>query len=186
MIISLSGMPGSGKTSVAKILAQKLGMAFYSMGELRAKMAMERGLTIDELNALGEKDPTTDTRVDDYQKDLGKKEDNFVIEGRLGWFFIPHSFKVFLVCDPKEAARRVMEAKKKNERPDESNHLDLEKIEEELAHRTASDVIRYRKYYGIDHRDPSHYDFVLDTTRFSGPEQTASTIIDELKKRAKI
>ena len=65
MIISIGGVPGSGKTSVAKILGQRLSMAFYSMGGLRAKMATERGLTIDELNALGEKDRTTDTSVDD-------------------------------------------------------------------------------------------------------------------------
>ncbi|MCX6741353.1 MAG: AAA family ATPase, partial [Candidatus Parcubacteria bacterium] len=46
MIITLSGKPGSGKTTVAKILAEKLGYKFYSTGDLRGQMAMKRGLTI--------------------------------------------------------------------------------------------------------------------------------------------
>ena len=68
MIISISGVPGSGKTSVAKIIADKLGMNFYSMGNMRGKMALDRGMTIDELNALGEKEAFTDAEVDEYQK----------------------------------------------------------------------------------------------------------------------
>src|SRR5689334_16245543 len=100
MIISITGAPGTGKTSVGKLLAKRLGYNFYSVGDLRGKMAMERGLTIDELNKLGEKDASTDTMADDYQRELGRKEDNFIIEGRLSWHFIPHSFKVFLKCSP--------------------------------------------------------------------------------------
>ncbi|MBU0540313.1 AAA family ATPase, partial [Patescibacteria group bacterium] len=67
MIITISGVPGSGKTTVAKILAERLGMKFYSMGDLRGKMATERGLTIDELNKLGETEAFTDNDVDTYQ-----------------------------------------------------------------------------------------------------------------------
>ena len=94
MIISISGVPGSGKTSVGKLIAEQKGWPFYSIGGLRGKMALDRGITLDELNRLGETDPTTDTSVDDYARELGKKEDNFVIEGRLSWYFIPHAFKI--------------------------------------------------------------------------------------------
>ncbi len=40
MIITIAGMPGSGKTTVAKILADKLNLKRYSMGDLRGKMAL--------------------------------------------------------------------------------------------------------------------------------------------------
>src|SRR5260221_8570041 len=147
MIISISGVPGSGKTSVAKLLAKQRGMTFYSMGGLRGKMALERGITIDELNRLGETDPTTDTSVDDYQRELGKKEDNFVIEGRLSWHFIPNSFKIFLGCDLHEAAKRIYGARKnETSRDDEPLYANVEQAEKDIANRMASDDLRYQKY----------------------------------------
>lgn len=180
MIISISGVPGSGKTSVAKILAAKRGMTFYSMGNLRGKMAMERGVTIDELNKIGEQDATTDTSVDDYQKELGTKEDNFVIEGRLSWHFIPNSFKIFLACDPEESARRIFEGSRKQERQDEPAYASIEEAERIIAERIASDNLRYRKIYGIDYADPAHYDLVIDTTAMKGPEETTEAILAQL------
>ena len=183
MILSISGVPGSGKTSVAKILAQRLGMTFHSMGGLRGKMALERGITINELNVQSETDATTDMSVDDYQRELGKKEDHFVIEGRLSWHFIPHSFKIFLDCDPREAARRIFDAKQHAndmERRDEPLDASVEDTERDIAARMASDDLRYAKYYGVNYRDLSQYDLVIDTTKMRGPEETADAILTQL------
>ena len=113
MIITISGMPGSGKSTIAKILAQKLGYKHYSIGDLRGKMALDRHLTIDELNELGKREGWTDREPDEYQKKLGHEEDNFVIDSRLGFYFIPHSFKLFLTVDPEVAAERIFP----NQRP---------------------------------------------------------------------
>lgn len=186
MIISISGVPGSGKSSTAKILAERLGMTFYSMGSLRGKMALDRGITIDELNKIGEDDPTTDTQVDDYQRELGKKEDDFVIEGRLSWHFIPQSFKIFLDCDPRTAAERIFSARKQKDRQDEPMYASVEDAQKEIAARVASDIRRYDKHYQVDYRDPKNFDLILDTTSNPGPEATADAIIAELKKRGKI
>lgn len=180
MIITISGVPGSGKTSVGKILAEKLGYNFYSMGDLRGKMALERGMTIDQLNELGEKDHTTDTSVDEYQKELGQKEDNFVVEGRLSWNFIPHSFKIFLDCEPMEAARRVQASHR--ERPDEKISDDLSVIRAELDARIGSDLRRYSSIYNINHMDKSHYDLVMDTTESKSAEETAEKILAAIQK----
>ena len=38
MIITISGLPGSGKSTIGKMLAKKLGYKFYSMGDLRGKI----------------------------------------------------------------------------------------------------------------------------------------------------
>ncbi len=187
MIISISGVPGSGKTSVAKIIAERLGMKFHSIGNMRGKMAIDRGMTIDELNALGEKEAFTDAEVDEYQKKLGETEDNFVIEGRLSWHFIPHSYKVFLGCDTDEAARRIFAAKQSSatERSDEAPTETVEQVRSALAARMTSDDVRYKKYYGADYRDQSHYDLVVDTMETSSPEETATIIIKELERAHK-
>lgn len=181
MIITISGVPGSGKTSVGKIIAQRLGVPFYSVGGLRGKMAMERGLNIDELNKLGETDRTTDTQVDDYQKELGEKEDGFVIEGRLSWHFIPQSFKVFLDCGPDEAARRILASR--DQRPDEDLPMDMESMKRRIEERLASDQRRYRDIYGLDYRDKSHYDLVLDTTSLKNEAEAAERILAVLRPR---
>ncbi|MCX6795892.1 MAG: cytidylate kinase family protein [Candidatus Falkowbacteria bacterium] len=168
MIISLSGAIGSGKSTIAKMLAQKLGWPRYYIGSLRRQIAKERGLTLTEYNKLGETDPTTDSEVDEYQKRLGKTLDNFIIEGRTSWYFIPHSLKIFLEVDEKEGAQRVFTDLKKNkERNEDKNLKTLEDVLESNQRRLASDKIRYKKYYNVDVFNHKNYDFVLDTTNLS-------------------
>ncbi len=185
MIISITGAPGSGKTSVGKLLAEHLGYNFYSVGGLRGKMALDRGILLDELNKIGESDASTDTSVDDYQKELGTKEDNFVIEGRLSWHFIPHSFKVLLTCDTMEAARRVFHARKEDQegRADEPEYASVEEAKHAIEERIASDVRRYQKYYRLDYRDPSHYDLVVDTTNINGVPAVTEVVEKAAKER---
>ncbi len=184
MILTISGVPGSGKTTVAKILSEKLGMPYYSIGGLRAKLAEDRHLSIDELNALGETDSSTDTSVDDYQRELGKTQDHFIVDGRLSWFFIPNSFKIFLDCEPQEAAKRIYQARKNSSgREDEPLYQNEEHARQAIEMRVASDVKRYSSIYGVDHRDPQHYDLVIDTTHSVGPEATAELLLEKIKQR---
>ena len=68
MKITLSGKAGSGKTTLAKRLAKKLDYKQYSIGDLRGKMDQERGLTIDELNKIGEKNPGQTKKLMQLQK----------------------------------------------------------------------------------------------------------------------
>ncbi len=182
MIITISGVPGSGKTSVAKIVAERLGLPFYSVGDFRGQMAMDRGMTIDELNALGETDKSTDTLADNYQKRLGKNGDDFVIEGRLSWHFIPRSFKVFLDCALQESARRVFSSH--HERPDEAKRDSIEDVRTELDARMASDKRRYAAIYGVDYMDKNHYDLVVDTTSLKSAQETAEKVLAALPPSA--
>lgn len=182
MILSISGVPGSGKTSAGKLVAQQLRMKFYSTGSLFRQMAEERGLTINELMKLGEEDITIHKSIDDAQRRLGTEEDQFVIEGRLSWHFIPHSFKILLLCDTREAARRTYEAKRAadNDRRVEANYQSIEETEKAIIERNASDILGYQKHYGINYLDPKHFDVVIDTTTSSGPEETSARILAAL------
>ena len=66
MIISISGNHGSGKSTVAKKLAEHLSWPRYYMGGLRREAAARRGMSLGEYNKLGESDPRTDLEVDEY------------------------------------------------------------------------------------------------------------------------
>ncbi len=176
MIITIGGRSGAGKTSTARALARRLGYKFYSMGDLRGKMAMERGMTIDELNEIGKKESWTDKEVDEFQKKLGKKENNFIIEGWLSFHFIPHSFKIFLDVGPEAAARRIF----KNQRPDEEVKKTVGGVLSMVQKRMAESQKRYKKYYGVDCFCEECYDLVINTTNLT-IRQVVSKIITELK-----
>lgn len=172
MIITICGQAGSGKSSVARMLAKRLGFRHYSMGELRRKAAYKRGMTLAEFNRFGEKNPETDSFVDELQEKLGREEDNFVVDGRTSFHFIPSSVKIYLHAELETRARRVLRDERKAEDFDT-----LEECKRALAERDRSDVLRYRKYYGIDVKDSRNYDYRIDTTSL-----TVKQIVDSIVK----
>ncbi len=183
MIISIAGMAGAGKTTAAKLLAGKLGFPFYDMGMIRRKMALQHQMTLADYNTYGETHPETDTEVDEYQKKLGVEHDNFVIQGRISFHFIPHSFKVYLTVNEEEGARRVWEDMQYNPgRHNESRAKTLREVRGALRRRQTSDTRRYSKYYGgLNAHDLSQFDLVIDTTH-STPEKTVAMILKKIKK----
>lgn len=185
MIISLGGAQGSGKSTVAESLAAALGWPRYYVGGLRREAAKARGLTLAEYNKLGETDPATDLEVDEYQKKLGETQDDFVVEGRTSWYFIPHSLKIYLDVDPEEGARRIFShLQQKNDRNEDLNLTSLEDVKISNAKRLASDRLRYQKYYGVDVNDRKHYDFYLDTTNLT-PTEVLQKVLVFVQERLK-
>lgn len=181
MIISLSGALGSGKSTIAQMLADKLSWPRYYIGGLRRQAAQKRGLTLAEYNHLGEVDPETDQEVDGYQKELGEKEDNFIIEGRTSWYFIPQSLKLYLDVKPEEGAKRIFASLKgKNDRNEDKNLDSWQAVLESNRRRVESDRKRYQKYYQIDVYDPKNYDFYLDTTNLT-PTEVFEAIYNHVK-----
>lgn len=165
MILTISGKPGSGKSVVADILAQKLNFKRYSVGDYRREMAKKRGMTLAEFNKLGEKEDFTDKEADEWQKQLGIKEDNFIIDGRLSFLFIPNSIKIFLDVKPEIGAERS--TKRHNI---EENTETKEKALQLQRERIKSDIKRYKKYYNINPYNKKHYDLVIDTSRMTEDE----------------
>jgi predicted cytidylate kinase len=183
MIVSIGGYMGSGKSTIAKMLAEKLGWPRYYMGGIRRQKALERNLTLAEYNRLGETDPKTDFEVDEYQKKLGETEDNFIIEGRTSWYFIPHSLKIYLDVNKKIAAKRIFNDLQKSADRNEARKFETEdEVLANILERETSDRARYKKYYQYDVYDPSHYDFVLNTTNLT-IEETFGTVWEFIKTR---
>ena len=176
MIVTISGLPGSGKSTIGKMLAEQLGYKFYSIGDLRGKMAIDRGMTIEELNTLGESQQWTDKEADEYQVALAKREDNFIVDGRISFHFIPTSFKIFLTVDPDVAANRVFA----HQRLDEKQVGSVEERKRAMAQRMQSDALRYKKYYDITYPDPAAFDLVIDTSHLT-PEEILDRIMARLK-----
>jgi predicted cytidylate kinase len=164
MIISIGGHMGSGKSTLAKQLADALGWPRYYMGGLRREAAAKRGLTLAEYNKLGESDPITDLEVDEYQKKLGETEDNFIIEGRTSWYFIPHSLKLYVDVSDEVGAERIFLAGRKGEDKSMNTYDD---VLASIKERKTSDRKRYLEFFSIDTYDLKNYDYVIDTTKMT-------------------
>lgn len=168
MIISISGTQGSGKSTIARKLSKKLDWPRYYMGGLRREAAFKRGLTLAEYNKLGENDPTSDLEVDNYQTELGRKENNFIIEGRTSWYFIPHSLKLYIDVDKEIGAARIFSSlQTKNNRNEDKNLNSVEDVLKSNIERQKSDNKRYKKYFNIDVYDQKNYDFYINTSNLS-------------------
>lgn len=168
MIISFNGDEGSGKSTIATKLAEKLGYPRYYMGKIFRELAEKNKMTLSEFQNLCDKDSTADKQVDDYLIDLSKKFKDFIIESRTAWHFIPSSLKVYLEVSELEGARRIFEhMKKEKDRNEDENLNSIEAVMESEKARRVRDDKRYMTYYGINIRDKKNYDFVLNTTNLT-------------------
>lgn len=177
MIITISGTSGAGKSTVAKYLAEKLHYRHYSTGDVLRKLAVERGITINELMIAAKTDKSIDSDIDSYSAELGKKEDNFVIDSRLAWYFIPKSVKVFLDADLKTRADRIFKQRRKEEKFET-----LEEATNLMEEREKINLGRYRKIYRITYLDKKNYDLVIDTTKTTAKD-AAEKILKYIQKK---
>lgn len=172
-IITITGALGSGKSSTANGVAKALGYRRFSAGDFQRASAASLGLTYEEFQNIALGDPKYDRMADDAQIAAGN-DSAVVIDSRLGYHFIPDSFKVFLALAPEVAAERILEDAKTNpDRHNETTHgaHDLAHIAAGIRERLVSERTRYREHYGIDdHFDPAHFDLVIDTARYPLPE----------------
>ena len=167
MIITISGRPGSGKSTVSKIVANKLNLKHYSTGDFMRDIAKNKNMTLLELSKLAQEDPSIDELLDERQRKLALNEENFVIDARLGFYFIPFSFKIYLKVSDKEAAKRIV--KREN--------IDYDVALKQSITRIKSEHLRYKNKYGVDYEDEKNYDLFIDTDKLNQNE-FANKIID--------
>ncbi|MEM1670475.1 MAG: AAA family ATPase [Archaeoglobaceae archaeon] len=171
MKITISGPPGSGKTTVAKILSEKLKIKLISAGEIFRNLAFEKGMSIEDFSRFAESNPEIDVLIDRLQKEMAEKERDAIVEGRLsGWMIKDADLRVYLFADPEVRYSRIA----KRESKDFSTVKRETKLREEIERR------RYQKFYSIDLDDWRIYDLIINTNRLS-PEKIADIISSALK-----
>ena len=187
MIITISGNPGSGKSTVAKIVVEKLGLKRVYAGGIMRELALDRGITLEEFMASLSKDPKLekdiDSKVVERARELEGQGNNVIAEGRTQFHLIPESIKIFIKVNQVEGAKRIFNDLQDKETNAERNQEQANSVEEVMklsAERDATDAERYMKFYGIDHRDESKYDFVVDSSEIPA-EEVAQKVIEFLK-----
>jgi predicted cytidylate kinase len=172
--ITISGAPGSGKTTVTGLLEKKLGIRSVYSGEIFRNLAKKYKMSLEEFGKYCEENSEVDKELDENQLDILRKG-NVILEGRLsGWLAHKNNilaFKVAINTDLEIRASRIVKREKGS----------IEKRKEEILKREKSESLRYKKYYEIDLNDMSIYDLVIDSGNKS-PEEIVEIIIEKLKK----
>lgn len=184
MKITISGTLGSGKSTVTKIVAKKLNLKYYFSGKFMRDMADERGLTLNELQKIAETNRVIDDEIDNRQKRLGELEDNFIFESRLGYYFIPDSYKIYLKANMDVAVKRILKSIRENDetRKKEGLNENEEMILASLNTRRESEKLRYKQLYNIDFEDESNYDLVIDTSNLTA-EEVSDIIVQKILEK---
>ena len=189
MIITIGGRIGSGKSTVSKILAQNLPAKRIYVGGIRRELAREMGMNIAQLNEYGKSHPETDVDVDNraaaQARDLEQQGNVVIAEGLTMFHCLPESIKIFIKVDLDASARRIwndLQDKAKSQERNEGDFKSFEETKQSIEVRAASDTARYQKYYGFDHLDESHYDFIVDSTDISAQE-VADKVLGYIRKR---
>lgn len=165
-IITIAGRVGSGKSSTAKLVAERLGFRHFSSGDLFREIASRSQMDLLSANINAEKNPDIDHQVDSRLREIGETESNLVIDSRTAWHWIPESFKVYLTLDTHIAAERIIaDRADKQAVVNENIPSDTTEYAEQLDDRYASENKRYMTLYGIDPSILENYDLVIDTSQ---------------------
>jgi cytidylate kinase len=174
VLVTISGLPGSGTSTVADLVAQGLGLAHVDGGTVFRTIAKEQGLDLPAFSALAEANPEIDVELDARLAAIARAGD-VVLESRLAAWIVANegleATTVWIDGDERIRAERV--AGREGIRTDQA-------LEANRA-REASERLRYRTLYGIDLDDRSVYVVVIDASD-EPPAAVAESILAAANK----
>lgn len=167
--ITITGDPGSGKTTFARNVATRTGYRLITTGNMFRELARAEGISVAELNIRAETQEEIDRKVDDYLKGLNEEQENLVLDSRMAWHFLKHALKIRLTVEPDVAAERIFSDQERGA----EEKFDKEQAIEEVNRRRQSEVGRYQSLYGVNIGDDSNFDLVIDTSHKTQEEVLA-------------
>jgi len=180
-IISITGTLGSGKSSTAKLVAQRLDYQHFSAGDFFRNIGLKLGISINEVNKKAETDSEIDVLTDDEVRKVGEMK-KIVIDSRMAYHFIPESFKVYLNLPPEIAKERILNNLKEDALRKKSEDAQTpEEIYNKIVNRLESEKKRYQELYGVDRNDLSKFDLIIDTNK-NNLKEVVEIILKEYSK----
>lgn len=166
--IAISGMSGCGNSTVTRLVAEKLDLDAinYTFKDL----AKELRISFQELRERARTDFQYDRHVDDEQVKRAMRK-SCVLGSRLAvWMLKEADLTVYLTAPIEIRAARI--ASRENGAFDEMLKNTVE--------RDSQDTERYLALYGIDNRDYSFVDMVIDAAKYNQYE-ICDLIVDRVK-----
>ncbi len=157
-VITLGGLHGTGKSSVADKIAKEFNLRRMSAGIIFRKMAQDRGLTLEEFSKFAEGNEEIDRELDATLAREAERGE-LVLDGQLAAWMAGENadFKILLTAPDDVRIKRIADR----------DGVDFKYAQHETLTREASEKERYLEYYQIDISDVSIYDLILNTDKFS-------------------
>ena len=171
MIITIGGLAGTGTTTLAELLSEKLDIPYISAGFVFREMAAEKGMSVLEFSEFAEGNDEIDKEIDRRQAEKAKLADNLIVEGRLSAFFVDNAdLKLWLITPFDVRSKRISDR--------EGKAVDVAK--NEIITREKSEALRYKEIHNIDISNMDIYDLIINTDSFD-PESISEIITTTLK-----
>lgn len=171
LILCISGMAGTGKSTLSKKIAKRYNLKCYSGGDALKELAKEAGYEItgegwwespDGLLFLEKRvnDPQFDKEVD--SKLLGyAKQGNVLLDSWTMPWLLKGGFKIWLMASFDKRAARVADRDK----------MTYEQAYQVLKEKEAQTKAIYKKLYGFDLGDDfTPFNFILDTDNLNADQ----------------
>jgi cytidylate kinase len=160
--IAVSGLAGSGKSSLIKAMVQKYGIETIDIGQVFRQRWLAKWLTIAEYDKLVEMNPEEDVALDnDIRKIVEDCPNDIIVSRRMGFHVMPDVTSIRLDVSPEEGARRVFSQDRWNQ---EKKYADIAETMKSNQDRMERLRERLQKVYGVDFTDKSNYTKIIDTT----------------------
>ncbi len=167
--ITISGQPGSGKSTVAELLAQHTNIPYINSGMLFRQQAKKYHMTLEAFGKYCETHPEVDKELDNHQLKLLQKG-NIILEGRIaGWIAFQHNIqavKIIITTDIDTRAQRIVKREQG----------EITQRKQEILKREKSEKKRYQQYYNINLDDHSIYNVCIDSS-----DKTVEEIVEIIK-----
>ncbi|UCC20760.1 MAG: AAA family ATPase [Promethearchaeota archaeon] len=176
MIITISGLHGTGKSTIGKLIAEKMGIKYYSTGQAFRDLAQEMKMTLAEFTKYVERNPEIDKKLDNRIIEIAKKG-NVIIDSQLSGYLLKDfsDFNILLTCPLETRVKRMIQR----------DNSDYEEKIKETKMREKSELERFKLLYNIDLSNQQElyqiYDLIINTESLS-VEEIFKEIILKLEK----
>lgn len=141
-VVTLTGPPGSGKTTAGRLAADQLGLEFVSAGAFFRAEAERRGMALATFSGLAESNPEIDRALDERMVELAGP--NRFLEGRITGALLRRAGIAAdcLLVTAREPVRIDRIAGR--------DGVPRDVAAAALKERERSEADRYRRYYGLE------------------------------------
>jgi cytidylate kinase len=171
MIISVSGLAGSGKNTLGSVLAELL--RYRLVCPTFKDLAAKEGVSLMEFQKRAEKDPDIDKKFDALLKEEAGKG-NCVVTTWLGPWMVNPNVRVWVFAPDDVRAERL--AKR--------DGMPLKQARLHIKERDEANRKRYLKTYGVDIFDQSGFDVCVNSGLYT-PEELAGIVMKVIEAKKK-